>query len=235
MTADPPHDPTAHRRATWRRALWAGLPVAAFTVLSVSRIDLYVAQTVDALRSAEKQTVEYVTQLGEAEVWLYITIPGAILLWAIQRRAWSMRLAFIAASIGVAGLGVNLLKILCGRYRPGEWFEHRQYGFEPFTVGYDQNSFPSGHAMVAGAVAATLCILFPRAWRVWVLAGVIVASTRLFTGSHYLSDVVAGLYLGTLTTLAMRDLFRDRGLLDHPPDAPAGSTSKTSIGSPPDE
>jgi len=204
----------ARDRWAWRGLLIAALPIAAIIVCSSLWADRPIAAALDSLHPAEKQTVEYITWLGEAELWLYVCIPGAIVLWAIRRRTRSMQLAFIAASIGAAGLGVNLLKIIFGRYRPGAWFANDNYGFEWLAIGYDSNSFPSGHAMVAGALAASFCLLMPRLWRLWVIAGVIVGSTRLFTGSHYLSDVVAGLYLGPIVALAMHQLFRSRGLLD---------------------
>ncbi len=205
--------PAPGKLSMWRWTAIAAAPILVLVIVSYVWFDLSVAESLDSLQSAEKQTVEHVTWLGEAKIWLYITIPLAIACWAFRRRAWSIRFAFIAASIGVAGLGVNVLKIIFGRYRPGEWLENRNFGFEWFTIGYDQNSFPSGHAMVGGALAGALCILMPRLWRVWVVGAIIVASTRLFTGSHYLSDVIAGLALGALVSILMHRLFVSRKLL----------------------
>jgi undecaprenyl-diphosphatase len=59
------------------------------------------------------------------------------------------------------------------------------------------DSFPSGHALHLGALAAALArtASTPTASIGWVLAFVL-ASTRLLLLAHYLTDVAAGLVLG---------------------------------------
>ena len=59
-------------------------------------------------------------------------------------------------------------------------------------------SFPSDHATVAGAVAAGL-LLSNRRWGiVAAVLAVAMAFTRVYVGTHYPSDVVAGLLLGVV-------------------------------------
>jgi undecaprenyl-diphosphatase len=57
-------------------------------------------------------------------------------------------------------------------------------------------SFPSDHAVMAGAVAAGLLLVHRRLGLVAALAAVLMAATRVYVGAHFPSDVVAGLVLG---------------------------------------
>jgi len=71
-------------------------------------------------------------------------------------------------------------------------------------------SFPSDHAVMAGAVAAGLWWVDRRLGLVAGLAAVAMAFARVYVGAHYPLDVVAGLALGAVVTslglLALRPL-----------------------------
>jgi membrane-associated phospholipid phosphatase len=63
--------------------------------------------------------------------------------------------------------------------------------------GKPYDSFPSGHAVHLGAIAAALARWMPRPWRSWIwpiTAG--LAGTRLVLLAHWLTDVAAGLAIG---------------------------------------
>jgi undecaprenyl-diphosphatase len=59
-------------------------------------------------------------------------------------------------------------------------------------------SFPSDHAVMAGAVAAGLAIAHRRLGAAAWVAAVLMAFTRVYIGAHYPWDVAAGLVLGAL-------------------------------------
>ncbi|MGW3244595.1 phosphatase PAP2 family protein [Streptomyces sp. NPDC001070] len=86
-------------------------------------------------------------------------------------------------------------------------------------------SFPSGHAASAAAFAAGVALESPR-WGAAVLpVAWSVAFSRVYTGVHYPSDVVAGMALGAGAALAVRGLVPTGKQLAVPPtpraDAPA--------------
>jgi undecaprenyl-diphosphatase len=57
-------------------------------------------------------------------------------------------------------------------------------------------SFPSGHAANNMAVATVLLLLFPgRGW-LYLPVALLIAYSRIYTGSHWPLDVVAGMLLG---------------------------------------
>lgn len=62
-------------------------------------------------------------------------------------------------------------------------------------------SFPSDHAVMAGAVAAGVLLANRRLGAVAVVAALLMAATRVYVGAHYPGDVLAGLTLGALVTV----------------------------------
>lgn len=86
-------------------------------------------------------------------------------------------------------------------------------------------SFPSGHSASAAAFAAGVALESP-AWGAAVAPlAAAVAASRVYTGVHYPSDVLAGAALGAGAALAVRGLVPTRGQLPPPGrpyvDAPA--------------
>jgi membrane-associated phospholipid phosphatase len=117
------------------------------------------------------------------------------------------RLAFYSAYLwccaAISGVICDLLKLIFGRPRPSLLFDHHvsQFifmGHRTFNAnGY--TSFPSGHATTAASVAIGVMLLFPR-WRIVSIAMMLsVAAARVLLLRHYVADVMAGMYLGTVT------------------------------------
>lgn len=59
-------------------------------------------------------------------------------------------------------------------------------------------SFPSNHATIAGALAATTALLRPRLGWLAIPLALLAAFSRTFVGVHYPHDVVGGVLLGAL-------------------------------------
>lgn len=62
-------------------------------------------------------------------------------------------------------------------------------------------SFPSDHAVMAGAVAAGLLLAHRRLGAVAVVAALVLAFSRVYIAAHYPWDVLAGLSLGAAVAL----------------------------------
>jgi undecaprenyl-diphosphatase len=62
-------------------------------------------------------------------------------------------------------------------------------------------SFPSDHAVMAGAVTAGLFLVSRRLGLVSLVLALLMAFTRVYVGAHYPGDVVAGLVLGAAVSL----------------------------------
>lgn len=134
------------------------------------------------------------TWLGSA-VWLSVLVASGA-GWALWRGRTRLSVFLLVTSVG-GGVVNRLIKALVDRPRP-------EVDHEVATAF--GKSFPSGHAMSSTVVyGALLLILLPalrhrRARRIAVAAVaalvVVIGSTRLLLGVHFLSDVVGGFVLG---------------------------------------
>ncbi|MFE3907519.1 bifunctional phosphatase PAP2/diacylglycerol kinase family protein [Streptomyces sp. NPDC059153] len=131
------------------------------------------------------------------------------------------------ASLAVASVAINTIgKGSVRRERPllDAVPVIRRLKHQPFTT-----SFPSGHAASAAAFATGVA-LESKGWGAVVAPlALSVAASRVYTGVHYPSDVLAGAALGAGAALALRGVVPTRGQLPapgrppgHAPALPAG-------------
>lgn len=190
--------------ASGKDLLLFSLLVGAAVAAAYFNIDLPLAQAVKELPFQMVEFFQYVTVLGEA-TWSLIAAAllglAARFLW--RRDDWMRRSLFIFAAVASSGIVTDLIKWLAGRWRPKAYFTDQFYGFDLFGWGYEQTSFPSGHATTIWACGAALAILFPR-WRLlWYALAILVSMSRVIVGAHYLSDVLAGAYVAVMTVLVL--------------------------------
>lgn len=57
-------------------------------------------------------------------------------------------------------------------------------------------SFPSDHATVAFAIAVTLLLQRDKWWSSFLLLAILVSISRVYIGTHFISDVVGGALIG---------------------------------------
>jgi len=97
---------------------------------------------------------------------------------------------------GAVALLVQITKHLVGRPRPRLMRDGEFLTGPSLESGLD--SFPSGHASASFAVATVVARHFPRwAWFVYGMAA-LIAMARVIRGSHFATDVAAGVVLGIL-------------------------------------
>jgi undecaprenyl-diphosphatase len=107
------------------------------------------------------------------------------------------RFQAVGAGALAAGTGIAVflrLKKATGRRRPCALEPHCWAKLLP----PDQFSFPSGHTITAFAVAVSLSMFYPSLAIGLLFCAVSVAASRILTGMHFLSDVLAGAAIGTL-------------------------------------
>ncbi len=113
----------------------------------------------------------------------------------------------VTEAIGAAGAVTTVLKILVGRARPYVG-AHDPHAFgQGRLIDFDSRyeSFPSGHATMAFAMAAGATAEVSEHWpgKQWVVGPVLygmatsVAFARMYDDKHWASDVTAGAVVGT--------------------------------------
>lgn len=198
--------------------------VAVFCALSAVFFDRPVALFFKAHVDGLVQSFfKAVTHLGEAQYYLVSSGVLTLILVALsfraaapqardrwRRLAWSPGFMFL--SMAISGLIGNALKVSMGRLRPRYFLDENLYGVSPFNHVWGMNSFPSGHSQAAFAAMTSLMVLFPRYAALWLSIAVLVAASRVVTTVHWLSDAVAGSYLGIIVTLMLVRALRQRGI-----------------------
>ncbi len=143
----------------------------------------------------------WIEQLGDAGYQVgrgasLIVISGLFVAIGYLRKRPELYQAGLRGWIAhaVTAIFVQGLKHGIGRPRPRLHREEEFFTGPSLESGFD--SFPSGHASASFAVAAVVARYCPvLAWPSFALAGY-VSLTRVFRGSHFVSDAVAGVVLG---------------------------------------
>ena len=147
---------------------------------------------------------------------LVLLAPVALLAVGWRRvRGWTAPWDGVALQAALSVLGVSLLKyplkFAFGRTWPATFYQNNPsllhdgvYGFHPFQGGVAYSAFPSGHAVVAAAVATVLWMYAPRCRVLAVGLWLAVAVGLLGAYYHFAGDVLAGTLLGVFVASLVR-------------------------------
>ena len=136
-----------------------------------------------------------ITEFGSSE-WIAIVLSIGVLYFVFRR--WWLSLATLVVAVPGGMLLNELVKLVVHRHRPfvDGWF-----------VDWSGYSFASGHTIGAtllyGQIALFLIpVIKSRRGRVFLFSAasfvvVLVGFSRVALGAHYLTDVLAGMFLGT--------------------------------------
>ena len=136
-----------------------------------------------------------ITEFGSSE-WIAVVLSVAVLFFAFKR--WWPSLVMTVVAVPGGMLLNEWIKILVHRHRPfvDGWF-----------VDWSGYSFASGHTIGATLLYGQLALfIFPliksRRGRTLVFAAAtlviaLVGFSRIALGAHYVTDVLAGMFLGT--------------------------------------
>lgn len=139
-------------------------------------------------------------------IWVlpYVLCYGlwaAAILWAVREMEDRLFRAFIAASLLTFSIGVTTFISFPTYVRAGTFvgddiftallrFIHENWG------RYD--AFPSGHVYITTLLTLFYSRWYPRYRLLWIVVLVVVALSTLYTGQHYILDVVGGYCIALL-------------------------------------
>ena len=177
-------------------------------------------QKVLALVLVDRPVSTAMHALGRPALAVWVThfadfrVPAADLALLAAAVAWQGRWrpgpggrmvlsAALATLVGRAG--ADGLKLVFGRPWPETWIDANPswigghvFGFFPLHGGRGYASFPSGHTVDIATPCAVLWRAAPR-WRIVAAVLVVSGGAGLIASDfHFVSDVLAGLYLGVV-------------------------------------
>lgn len=108
-----------------------------------------------------------------------------------------------AISLGISDILENWLKFAFGRTWPETWVQSNPSlirdginNFNPFHGGPGFASFPSGHMVAICAIMSVFWFLYPRFRPIYTICILTVFIGQLGANYHFISDLVAGGFLG---------------------------------------
>lgn len=163
--------------------------------------------------NADTQLFADINDFARSTPWLHpivlayandgIAVFAALMLagwWSARRQANPVGMAAaLWAPLGMLlALGVNQpLSAIVDEPRPYATLQNivvlAHHSHDP--------SFPSDHAVMAGAVTAGLFLVSKRLGWLAALAAVVIAFSRVYIAAHYPQDVAAGLVVGAVVSL----------------------------------
>ena len=128
---------------------------------------------------------------GDALPWLALAGAGVVALDGSDPLRSRTGYAALEEG-GTALLAVTGLKYAFGRARPEN--ELGNHAFKPFSITSGYDSFPSGHTIIAWAVATPFAEEYDAPWLYGLAA--VTNLARVGSRQHWVSDTVAGSLLG---------------------------------------
>lgn len=158
---------------------------------------------------------EQVNHFAKATPWLHGVISGyanyglAAFVGLLVAGWWSARRSGQAAKMAAvtcAGAG-TLLAVAVNQPIVAAVHEGRPYAIHARILVLAHRSadfsFPSDHAVMAGAVAAGLWFVSRRLGILATIAALAMAFARVYIAAHYPQDVLAGLVLGAIVAIVV--------------------------------
>lgn len=141
-----------------------------------------------------------------------ILVATVILQWWSKSDRTHVRHTCIAAGLTfLVGLGLNqILLLFIHRVRPYD------SGITHLIITKSADwSFPSDHATASFAIAAAFALHgLPRRATLFGLLAVTICWSRIFVGTHYLTDVLGGALTALVAAIIVRKLYREGSWFD---------------------
>lgn len=147
--------------------------------------------------------------IADPNTWAGIfVIVFLISLWKAFRKKHSQKLYVFTLALFIALAVASVLKFSLARYRPDLYLSEGLYGFHFFSMHSAFNSFPSGHVTLnfAGLLALGYVVNKKSFANVMLIIAIIIAISRILLDKHFLSDILAGMYIGIFSYLWARYL-----------------------------
>ncbi|TSK08463.1 MAG: phosphatase PAP2 family protein [Geobacter sp.] len=201
---------------TIKRMITTGVLLAPAVVLCILYLDVPLAHFIRDYLYANAHWSRTTSDLPDLLLLVVlISMAGSFAIYLRRsRHAIYDRLTLFAREVlwvaPSSYLAKALLKIVFGRSNTRCWLRDPSiYGFHWFQMKEHCEGFPSGHMLVITALLAVLWRFYPGSRILVTVTGVLLGLALIATNYHFLSDVLAGAYLGVLLEIVLfRGFFR---------------------------
>ena len=135
-----------------------------------------------------------ISKLGNGGI-IWLVLSGLLCVFPKYRKAGVTMLTALALDVLLCNV---MLKPLVGRMRPFTV----NTGMELLINAPKDFSFPSGHTAASFAAAFALLFVKNKLWIPSMILASLIAFSRLYLYVHYPTDVLAGILLGLIVSVA---------------------------------
>ncbi len=183
------------------------------TIVSIRYLDAGIAQKVmhfllsfRALHKVTRNVPDFLPHL---------VALGTLLMWILYfYRSYKKKndietqfLRLAATALPFAYLLKSFFKYMFGRTNPRSWLLKKEpLEFHWFNQMWS-GSFPSGHMTVFAAFGAAIIFYYPQYSRLVIIFLILLGIALIGTDYHFLSDVIAGTYLGIVITYSIQHIY----------------------------
>ncbi len=178
----------------WLAAIIVGL---CFTDLPIT---IFVRNAVADSHWLTEVVAQVIMRFGNGAIYIAGGGICCVIFYIAKKKRWAWLSAYLILAVIISGLACNLFKICLGRARPNEYFAHQLYGFYFWKFDNEFWSFPSGHSTTIASATTALYLIFRKLGWIFLALAIAVMACRVIVQAHYLSDVMAGGYLGFATS-----------------------------------
>lgn len=143
--------------------------------------------------------------IGASEYGVPLLVLLVVLQWWSRQGRPHVRHTCVASGLSfLAGLAVNqMILLFVHRVRPYD------AGISHLIIGPSSDwSFPSDHATASFAIAASFLLhRLNRRGLVFLVAALLICVSRVYVGTHYLSDVLGGMLTGVIAAVVLRSVY----------------------------
>ncbi|TPJ42296.1 phosphatase PAP2 family protein [Mesorhizobium sp. B2-5-4] len=151
--------------------------------------------------------------IGVSQIGVPFMVMAVVLQWWVKADRYHVRHAALSAGLAfLLGLAINQFILL---------FVHR---IRPYDAGVTHLliapsadwSFPSDHATATVAIVAAFAMqALPRRTLALGVLACLVCWSRIFIGTHYLTDVLGGAITGIVGAVVVRLTYRENSRLNN--------------------
>ena len=157
----------------------------------MSKIDdkLFLKIFKDNRKGPVKTFMKFMSRMGDGYIWVVLYL----LFYMLRIKYAALYFSRAVTAVFFCIFFFLYIKSFVSRTRP-----YKKHDKIPIMYPPDKHSFPSGHTMVAFAIAFCMGSYSPHSALLFYPIASLIAFSRVYVGLHYPLDVICGIIFGTI-------------------------------------